>query len=114
MAWLRIDDGFVDHERVENLSDKAFRLHVTAMCLCARKLTDGHLSTKDIKVARTLVGAGPRTVDELRTAGLWEQNGDDGLKVRDYLDYNPSAEDVREERRKAADRMRQIRSGGKK
>ncbi len=114
MTWLKLDDGFVDHERVENLSDKAFRLHVTALCLCARKLTDGHLSDKDVRVAKTLVGAGAKSVQELRDAGLWETNGDEGLKVRDYLDYNPTAEQVREERRKAAERMREIRAGGRK
>lgn len=108
MAWLRIDDGFVEHERVEPLSDKAFRLHVTALCMCARKLTDGHISEKDALVTRTITGARQRHIEELELYGLWQLNGD-GYQIRDYLDYNPTAEQVREERRKAADRMRRIR-----
>lgn len=112
MAWLKLDDAFVDHERIEPLSDRAFRLHITALCLCARKLTDGHVSSKDVKVCRTLVAAGPRHLAELENAGVWEPNGD-GFQIRDYLDYNPSAEQVREERRKASERMRLIRNGGK-
>ena len=43
MAWLRIDDGFVEHPKVYDLSDRSFRLHVAAHCYSARNLTDGVL-----------------------------------------------------------------------
>ena len=109
MAWLKLDDGFVEHPRIEKLGSRAFRLHVTALCQCARKLTDGHISDTDAKVARLLAGAGTRAISELEEAGLWERNGH-GWVVRDYLDYNPSAEQVRAERKRAADRMRNVRA----
>ena len=41
MTWLRIDDAMVDHPKIIGLSDGAFRLHITALCYCARHLTDG-------------------------------------------------------------------------
>jgi len=109
MAWLKIDDGFAEHPRVEKLSSRAFRLHVTALCQCARKLTDGHITDTDARVARLVANAGTRAILELEEAGLWERNGR-GWVVRDYLDYNPSAEQVKAERDRAAERMRKVRS----
>lgn len=109
MAWLKLDDGFVEHPRVDPLSHKAFRLHVTAMCLSARKLTDGYVSEKDAKLCRTQAGVPVATVAELEESGLWERNGD-GWYIRDYLDYNPSAEQVKAERARAAERMRHVRA----
>jgi len=108
MTWLRIDDGFVEHERVEPLTDKAFRLHVTGMCLCARKLTDGFVSDKDVRVSLTISGSTRRQLQVLVEAGLWVPNGT-GYDIHDYLDYNPTAEKVREDRAKAAERMRIVR-----
>ena len=109
MPWLRIDDHFVEHERIEPLSDRAFRLHMAALCASARKLTDGHVSSKDGRVLSLMVGAKPKHISELETTGVWTLNGD-GWVIRDYLDYNPSAEQVRGERRKAAERMKHARA----
>jgi len=109
MAWLKIDDGFPEHPRIDPLSAKAFRLHVTALCLVARKLTDGRVTDKDAQVCRVRAGATASSVAELEAAGLWERNGA-GWAIRDYLDYNPSAEQVKEERERAAERMRHVRA----
>lgn len=111
MAWLKIDDGFLEHERIEPLTDKALRLHLAGLLLSARKLTDGHISAKDVRIVTVQTGSRRRHLDELDQAGLWIVNGD-GYEIHDYLDYNPPAEDVKEERRKAAERMRALRSKG--
>ncbi len=113
MAWLKIDDGFVEHERVDPLSDRAFRLHVGALCLCARKLTDGKLTEKDVRIVAVQTGSNARHIRELEVTGLWvSNNGSGGYEIRDYLDYNPPAEKVKQERREAAERMRHLRNGG--
>jgi hypothetical protein len=109
MTWLRIDDGFVEHERIEPLTDKAFRLHVTGMCLCARKLTDGLVSDKDVRVCLTISGSTRRVLSQLQTAGLWVKEGKH-YRIRDYLDYNPTAAKVKADRAKAAERMRDVRA----
>lgn len=110
MSWLRIDDGFIEHERIDPLSDRALRLHVAALCHCARNLTDGHVTEKNTKVLRARASnATQRHIDELLAAGVWQKNGD-GYVIRDYLDYNPAAEKVREERASAAERMRNVRA----
>jgi len=109
MAWLKLDDGFAEHPRIDPLTHKAFRLHITAMCLVARKLTDGYVTEKDAKLCRTQAGVSVAAVAELEASGLWERNGE-GWYIRDYLDYNPSSAQVKEERKRAAERMRHVRA----
>lgn len=103
MPWVRLDDGFDDHPKILDLSDQAYRLHVGALCFCARTLTDGFVSEGAL---RRLVNGGH--VAELVDAGLWEA-GDGGWWIHDFLDYNQSAEQVLEEREKARERQRRAR-----
>lgn len=116
MTWLKVDDGFAEHDKVFGLSDRAFRIHVTALCYSARHLTDGRIDDRALKVV-AITAKVARTngyVTELVEARLWEP-ADDGHVIRDYLDYNPSAAEVKEERRKAKERMaeRRRRSRGR-
>lgn len=99
--WVKLDDGFPEDDRVLDLSDKAFRLHVEALCACARNLTDGVLSVRRLHSLR----ASKAAVKELAECGLWISRGDGVYEINKYLVYNPSAEHVREERRKAAERQ---------
>jgi hypothetical protein len=111
MTWVRLDDGFAEHEKILGLSDRAFRLHVAALCYSARNLTEGVIS----ELALRSVGANANlsrpksTASTLVTAGLWEKEGD-GFRIHDYLDYNPAKADVERERQQARDRMRHRRS----
>ena len=108
MSWVKLDDGFGEHRKVQDLSDKAFRLHVVALCYCARNLTDGYLTGRAVRVVRAVVDAQPSHVRELCRHGLWVQNGK-GCEVHDYLEYNPSEADVKEMRRQTAERVRKHR-----
>jgi hypothetical protein len=108
VTWVAIDDGFVEHRKVDGLSDRSFRLHIAALCYCGRNLTDGVLTERAVKVVRAIVSGSPRHVRELAAVGLWLDT-DDGYQVKDYLEYNPSAEQVIERREKAKERMRRSR-----
>lgn len=106
MAWLRIDDEFVENDKIAELHDRAFRFHVAALCYCARKLTDGHMDAKATRiVAATLGTPAKRWVEELVAAGLWVPTND-GHVINDYLDYNPSRQTVLAERERGAARQR--------
>lgn len=94
MTWARLDDGFGEHPKVVGLSDAAYRLHVNAICYSARNLTDGVVP---VGALRSLGKTG-KSVTELTTCGLWEP-GDGGYLIHDYLDYNPSREQVERERK---------------
>lgn len=48
MTWFKVDDGFYDHPKVENLSMAARGLWVTAGSWCAKQLTDGVISKKKL------------------------------------------------------------------
>jgi hypothetical protein len=111
MAWLKLDDQFAENPKVSSLTNRSFRVHVAALCYCARNLTDGHLDSRAVNVVLAIVGTRSKTVlQELVSSALWRQETD-GYSINDYLEYNPSAEQVKDERNKAAQRMRRIRSG---
>jgi hypothetical protein len=132
MPYLNIDDGMYDHEKVDQLSDAAWRLHVTAMMFCARNLTDGFVP---IGQARRLTAtAGDPEAAELVRAGVWHDLGEGCDKpecveartcpahgkakaylIHDYLQWNHSRAWWDNRRREEAERKRKYRarkSGG--
>lgn len=114
MTWVRLDDGFVDHPKVADLSDGAFRFHVAALCYCARNLTDGRLDSRAIKIVAAACNTRPfKRVTELSNAGIWfKDDTEQGVfLINDYTDYNPTKEQVTAERKQAAERMRRLRDG---
>ena len=111
MTWLRIDDKFCKHEKIEHLSDRAFRLHVSALCLCADELTDGRISERALRQLAALVrmSSSAKYVTELIAANLWSVHDRGGWKINDYLDYNPSSTKVKEDRARNARRQNEWR-----
>ncbi|SDL74192.1 hypothetical protein SAMN05421874_12859 [Nonomuraea maritima] len=105
MAWVRLDDPFPTHRKVRHLSDQAFRLYVSALCWCNANLSDGQIPERELKFVSD-VRAPKRYASELVSVGLWEET-DSGWCVHDYLEYQPSAEKIREGRE--AKRARQER-----
>jgi hypothetical protein len=95
-VWLRIDDGFADHPKIEALSSDGLRAHLKGMCYCARYLTDGKVPAT---VARRM--ADPSVLDELQRVGRDDEKGRPGLweekdgyfVIHDFLDFNPSREE---------------------
>lgn len=111
MSWLRIDDGFPEHEKMLALSVGAKWLHVVALCQCASNLTDGHIDPVRLKVICAIAAVSrPRScIAQLVGAGLWIECGGGGHDVKDYLEYNPSGETVKKEQAKARERMQDLR-----
>lgn len=107
MTWLRVDDHFPDHRKIDPLTDGAFRLHVSAMCYSSANLTDGHIPTD--RVARLMPKYRKQYVAELVECGVWEPT-EGGWLVHDFLGYNPCREKVLAEREQAASRMKARRS----
>lgn len=89
MPYLNLDDGFAEHEKVDALSDGAFRLHVAALCLCAKHLTDGIVQKR--RVSRLTPNYKPAYLKELIAAGMWRTHPG-GYEIHDYLDWNKSRE----------------------
>jgi hypothetical protein len=110
MPWVKLDDAFPENDKISALADRSFRLHVTALCYCARNLTDGIVTPRTLKIILAVLGwsNARRNIVELVAANLWIPAGD-GHELKDFHDYNPSAAEVKEQRRLNADRQRRHR-----
>lgn len=91
MSWLRIEGRMPQHRKIAPLSDRAFRLHITAQAWCVEEESDGLVPSG---IPQTLT-ASPRgkalkdTIAELVAAQLWDVV-DGGYRIHDFLEYNPS------------------------
>ena len=109
MSWVRLDDQFPNHAKIMSVGSDAFRLHVTAMCWSATQLTDGAIPVVATRQLGWFCADLKQATAELVVAGLWEMAPGGGWLIHDYLDYNPSKEQVLKERTDAKERMRNKR-----
>lgn len=120
MPWVRFDDQFPIHRKVDGLSDAAYRLHTSAIFWSARNLTDGFVSREDLDGVTARVRTPARFAAECVKRELWHDArqdcpseycpgpvDEDGWVIHDYWDYQPSKEQVIHNRE--ADRLRQKR-----
>jgi hypothetical protein len=115
MSWVRVDDGFSENPKILELDDRTFRIHVWALCYCARHLTDGLLVLGVLRGCPLVTRKYTldRVLGCLVGAGLWEPV-EGGYLVHDYLVFNPAAAKVREKRAAAAERQRRWRDNKEK
>ena len=109
MAWARLDDTLPVHPKVRALSDAAFRLYICAICWSNLNMTDGHIPSAQLRYISD-VRRPTLCADQLVQAMLWEV-ATDGWRIHDYLEYQPSAENVRLEREAKRQRQERWRSG---
>ena len=102
MTWVKLDDGFYDHPKVEGLSLAAVGLWTLCASYAGKHLSDGFVS--DTRVQR--LGGTDVLAGELIDAGLWDPV-DDGIQFHDWAKYQFTRAAVEEKR--ASDRERQRR-----
>lgn len=107
MPWVRLDDRFPSHRKVALLSDRAFRLHVSALCWSSENLTEGKILDRELSVIARVRGL-KAAAGELQSAGLWDRC-DGGWEIHDYLEYNPDRAKVQAERAANAARQQAFR-----
>lgn len=117
MVWFRVDDTLAFHRKALAAGNSALGVWVRAGAQSGHELTEGRVST-DLALA-----IGSRAdIRRLVTAGLWHQPGhdcpdcppiDNGYVYHDWLQANPSAEQVKAERAAAADRQRRAREAAR-
>lgn len=117
MTWFRVDDRFDEHAKVESLEGdanawaRAISVWTMVGVHCSRNSTDGHISTARLKRLTPFGARAEAIAEDLVRAGLFEKT-DTGYLMHDFLDWNPSADDVEKDRELA--RIRQIRSRDKR
>lgn len=103
MPWFRLEDSFHSHPKVIRAGNEAVGLYVRCGTYAAEHLTDGFIPEHvallygSAELAETLVGA-----------KLWRRTRG-GWRMPDYLDYNPSAQQVDKEREAKTERQRRWR-----
>jgi hypothetical protein len=109
MPWVRLDDRMPSHRKVALLSDRAFRLYISALCWSSENLTEGRILAKELPLVAGRI-RGPKTAAaELETAGLWDPADGDGWQIHDFLEYNPDRAKVKAEREANAARQKAFR-----
>ncbi len=121
MTWVRFDDQFDIHRKVDGLSDAAYRLHTKAIFWSARNTTDGQIRQRELRqiLARPRVD---QLAGQLVDAGVWHETGHgcedcaqptDGWVIHDYLKYQPSRVQVDKDRDAKTERQRRWREARK-
>jgi hypothetical protein len=102
MAWVKLDDGFFGHPKVQRAGRDAAQLFLASLCYSSSYLTDGVVDKSALGAVSALVGIPNRVAktlpSQLCNAGLWRDCGDH-WEINDYLEYNPSRTDVESDRR---------------
>jgi hypothetical protein len=120
MPYLNVDDGMDEHQKIEVLSDAAFRMHVSAMLYAARRGTDGAIPRA--KARRLSDTASDAVAAELVRADVWHDIGEGCVDsktclsgrpgeyvIHDYLQWNHSAQWWAERRKADAERQAEWR-----
>lgn len=105
----RLDDRFIDHQKVERAAEiigrhgyeRAFGAATWGIAYANRRLSDGFLSTAAVRKYEI----SQQTIDALVSAGLWEAT-EGGYQIHDFLDWNPSAAEVKAKQSKDRARKR--------
>jgi len=107
MPWVKLDDRFPSHRKVALISDRAFRLYVSALCWASENLTEGRILDRELPLVARI--RGPKNVaKELEEAQLWDRI-EGGWVIHDYLEYNPDRARVQAERQANAARQKAFR-----
>lgn len=105
MTWFKIDDKFHSHPKVLTAGNSAVGLYVRCGSWVSDQLTDGFVPEQVARMYGTV-----KEIKALIDAGLWRRTVG-GYTINDFLEYNPSAEEVKATR---ATRAEAGRAGGKR
>lgn len=97
MPWFRLDDSFDTHPKVLLAGNEAIGLYIRCGTYAARNLTDGFVGQEIV----LLYGSDSLAATLVRVR-LWHR-ARQGWTIHDFLDYNPSREEVLAKRKIRSD-----------
>ena len=109
MVWFKVDDGFYTSRKVLSIP-RSQRLAAVGLWTMAgnwagRELSDGVVPAYVLDE----IGATPKLRQALVKARLWLDHPEGGVVFHDWQKYQPTREQVEEEREKARERQRRHR-----
>ncbi|HET6613629.1 MAG TPA: hypothetical protein VFG83_16635 [Kofleriaceae bacterium] len=96
MSWLRVDDKFPEHKKLEPLEEdprawsEVMAVWLSVACHCQRAKTDGRISRARLARITPLGRRALKVADQLVVLKLWRRDGD-GYVFHDWDDYQPPA-----------------------
>jgi len=97
MAWVALDDSIFYNRKVVQCDPGAKLLYVVGLVYCGHQLTDGYIAHEALPLLAGMAGTdlaiAKQNASKLVSIGLWDAT-EDQWHVPDYLDYNPSKEQV--------------------
>lgn len=114
MTWARFDDRFHGNRKVRRAWRRnrgSVGLYSMAVTYCAQHETDGLVDADWIEDTLPTAAERRRIVEILVEVGLFTVEGDD-YRINDYLEYNPSADTLAEQRHRDSTRKAKSRAGG--
>ena len=106
MTWVRIDDRLHDNRKIKRLwlrNRGALALHLLALSYSGQHETDGVVDDEFVTLLAPGKADRQKLIAALVDAGLWGEHAD-GWQINDFLEYNPSAAELQDRRRRDADR----------
>lgn len=111
MSWVRLDDAMPHHPKVVAAGALAFALDVAAICYSNRYELDGFIADAALPAVLPGLGQARKIAARLEQAGRWHRDDDaGGWQIHDVADYQFSADEAEDRRRKRAEAGRK---GGK-
>ena len=107
MPWARFEDDYLGNTKLATLSTAAICLDMSAIVYSARELRDGVLSVADVQTVAALIHLKrwqPAAVELVRV-NRWAKT-DNAYSIHDYLEYQPSREEVLKAREEDRERKR--------
>ena len=108
MPWFRLEDSFHSHPKVIAAGNEAVGLFVRCGTYCAQHLTDGFIPEQ----VMLLYGSSELAETLVRTKLMRRVRG--GWRIPDYLFYNPSGQQVANERAAKNERQKRWREARKR
>lgn len=109
MSWFRVDDSLPTHRKVLSIPrGRRRRECVGSWTICGAWCSANNTEGLIPKPALIDLDIPQKVADDLVAAGLWRDEVSH-YRMHDYLDYNPTAEQVAKARTDAAERQRRAR-----
>ena len=97
MAWLKLDDQIFLNRKVAQCDTSAKMLYIVGLSYCANQLTDGFIPEATLPLLAGMAGLdwqiAKQSASKLLDVCLWSAT-QNGWQIPDYLEYNPSREQV--------------------
>ena len=103
MPWFKIDDSWHSHPKVREAGNAAAGLWVRIGSYCSQYATEGFIRGEVVRDFGT-----KREIERLIVVGLLARV-EGGFQIPDFLEYNPTAESVKKQRKATAERQRRWR-----